>query len=544
MNDEAYMQDPFQIQRVRRWQWSAVAFALVLYSWSLAPTTFWLDSAQLQVRALEAFQWSPDARQYPLYIFMARLLTLALSPVNAAWGLNALTAAFGCLAVYWLFELLTRLRISAPAALAGCVAYTVAHTVWYVSVITEVYTLFALLLFGMLAAVVRWSRERPQSLYGAAFLLGLGMGHHRLMWLALAPLGLYVWLRRAELTPGVRRRSFGVFLVGLLPLASWAAYYLWSGHTVGEFFNAYFFSGIPNWRTVMQDVSPTKFGKSALLFALFFVYNFVGAALIFGAAGFVSAWRRRTPETWLFVSLAAVNMAFGLDYNVEDQWVFFLPVYAVFVVWVAQGADAWLRRLQAREKPFRRWAVPVMLVVLAATPILTYAVTPRILADTNVLPAKRANAEAYYRMLFNPSRRGDRAAYEFARRVFDEVPRNSVLLCDAASYSVLRYFQQSENVGHTIWLGFLDSTDADYLRSVIAEHESSHEVYLVLNPFHPWSSQADFERVGKGVGSDLSLYKADPTTGAKALIMTRRQSVAPVAALRVRSSSCSSCSAT
>ena len=512
--------DPFASRRAHYWQWIALAVATLIYSWSLAPTTFWLDSAQLQVRALEGFQWSPDARQYPLFVLLARLLTFTLDPVNTAWGLNALTAALGCVAVFFLFDLLRHLRLSPPAALAGSLAFTAAHTVWYFSVITEVYTLFLVFLFGTLRAAIRWTSREPRFLPLTTFLLSLGLGHHRMMLLAVPPLAVYLWLKREHITPGAHRRAGLSFAVGLFPLASWALFFLLQGHSLAELTHTYLFSGINDWRNVMQEVSVAKFQHSTMVLGVFFTYNFFGPALMLGLLGVFTCLRKPTRETWLLGGFGLIAFVFALDYSVEDQWAFFLPLYAVFAIWVAMGFEAVLQFARARDTQFLRTKVIALLALIVAVPMATYHFTPVAMNAANMNPFGRADARGFHRTLLNPNRQGDRTPHEFAARIIELVPPDTVLLCDAGSHSVLRYYQLAEGLGQSMWLGFLDSTDPDYLRPLIAATYAGHEVYVVLHPYHRLEEGEHVKQVAERVADDVPLFKVIPPAATKPLLET------------------------
>ena len=114
-----------------------------------------------------------------------------------------------------------RLCNRAVAAAAGALAFGLSSAFWSQAVISEVYTLEALLVAFVIFALLVWRDTRnDRYLLLCAFLMGLSLTHH-LTSLLLVPAALaFVFLtdRRVFSKVGLMLKSFGLFLIGLLPL--------------------------------------------------------------------------------------------------------------------------------------------------------------------------------------------------------------------------------------------------------------------------------------------------------------------------------------
>src|SRR6266516_2695140 len=207
--------------------------ALLLYSWTLAPTVTLTDSGELIVVAHGLGVAHPPG--FPLWVILAHLASLV--PLgNVAVRINFSSALFAALASAMLTlvvvelmiaasYLLTRkkrsaqrnkkaedspiaqLLICAPALGAGLLM-AFARTLWAYATIAEVYTLNALLILIILFLMLRRRRYiladrlntrpaiRPHDkwLYGAALLFGLALGiHHVTVGLMLPALAVLVY---------------------------------------------------------------------------------------------------------------------------------------------------------------------------------------------------------------------------------------------------------------------------------------------------------------------------------------------------------------
>src|SRR6266545_7166075 len=193
--------------------------ALLLFSWTLAPTVTLTDSGELVVVAQGVGVAHPPG--FPLWVILAHLASLV--PLgNIAVRINFSSAVFAALASAMLTLVVAELIVTgsrfaaprrrnkparqgsniessktggllmfAPAIGAGLLM-AFCRTLWAYATITEVYTLNALLVLLVFFLVVQWRRRiietRTDSsveiathdtwIYAAAFVFGLAMGVH------------------------------------------------------------------------------------------------------------------------------------------------------------------------------------------------------------------------------------------------------------------------------------------------------------------------------------------------------------------------------
>src|SRR5258705_885192 len=216
---------------------ASVAFlvALLLYSWTLAPTVTLTDSGELIVVARGLGIAHPPGG--PLWIVLAHVASLGPFG-NVAQRINfssAFLAALACATLTLVVaELIVtapylaaskrrkrstqqikqteesgiaRLMVAAPAVGAGLLM-AFSRTLWSYATITEVYTLNAFLVLLVFFLVVRWRRRLIETrtdssaaaathdtwIYAAAFVFGLAMGvHHVTVALTLPAIAVVVY---------------------------------------------------------------------------------------------------------------------------------------------------------------------------------------------------------------------------------------------------------------------------------------------------------------------------------------------------------------
>lgn len=226
-----------EIGRMKHPLTTLALFAVVLgfYTYTLAPSLNWADSARVQLDVVlggSTYWHFPEASlvpvddlpfnrlgiapsDHPLFVLLGQLALLA------PWGerlvrLNLLSALLGALAVALLFRLGHYLTGDRWAAGLGAGALAVSHSFWFHSVTTEVYTLHAAFMVSLIWLALRWAEEgRPGQLTTFALLAGLGLANHLMLALLLpatvgymalaATRGAGAWYRPARYAALVRR---------------------------------------------------------------------------------------------------------------------------------------------------------------------------------------------------------------------------------------------------------------------------------------------------------------------------------------------------
>jgi Protein O-mannosyl-transferase TMEM260-like len=195
----------------------------VLYAVTLAPTVLpygapdTLDSPMLQAEVSVLGIGHPTG--YPTYMMLTHLFTY-LSPGDPAYGINVASAVYGVAAVLVVYLAGLRLCRRAVAAAAGALAFGLSGAFWGQAVISEVYTLEALLMAIVILALLVWRDTRAgRYLLLSAFLVGLSLTHHltSVLLVPAAPAFVFLTDRSVFSKVGLMLKSLGLFLLGLLP---------------------------------------------------------------------------------------------------------------------------------------------------------------------------------------------------------------------------------------------------------------------------------------------------------------------------------------
>jgi Protein O-mannosyl-transferase TMEM260-like len=379
-----------------RWPVVAVGIsALAIYALCLAPGLTWshdgADGGDLLAAALT--QGVPHPPGYPTYQILLRA-AIALFPGEPARAGNWLSALCAAGAAALLADLALRMLPArpwrGPIALVAAVTWAVSPTLWSQAVITEVYTLHALLLAALLWLLWRW-RERSSAqhpgrpwLAAAGFVFGIGLGSHLSTLLALPGVAAWLWANRLLLKPlraagwaaifGATLLGLGVFLY--LPAAArgdppvnWG-----DPRSVPQFW----------WLVSGQIYRPLVFGTGMhdLLSRIAAWTGEASVQLGGGPWGALIAlaglfWLDRHDHAWWRATLL-IGLAFSIyaiGYGTRDSYVYLVPVWTVAALWLAAGL-AWGAEAVASAKFSRRalrlLRIPLLLV-LVGLPVLSLA---------------------------------------------------------------------------------------------------------------------------------------------------------------------------
>src|ERR687893_1663750 len=171
----------------RRWGAALLGGAVaiffgILYIGTVAPTVLpygapdTLDSPMLQAEVSVLGVGHPTG--YPTYMMLTHLFTY-LPFGDPAYSVNLASAVYGVAAVFVIYLAGLRLGGRAVAAAAGALAFGLSDAFWGQAVISEVYTLEALLVASVVLALLAWRDTRADRyLLLSAFLVGLSLTHH------------------------------------------------------------------------------------------------------------------------------------------------------------------------------------------------------------------------------------------------------------------------------------------------------------------------------------------------------------------------------
>jgi Protein of unknown function (DUF2723) len=412
--------------------------ALLLYSWTLAPTVTLTDSGELIVVAYGLGVAHPPG--VPLWIILAHLASL-FPFGNVAVRINfssALFAALACailtLAVAELMitasflaaskrgnkgakeskktedSNIARLFVAAPALGAGLLM-AFSRTLWSYATITEVYALNALLITVIFFLMLRWRRRivadrmhigtamdagrivSPNTthdalLYGAAFVFGLVLGvHHVTVALTLPAVGVIVYRTQGARFFSSRRLAYAA----LISIGALVAVYAYLPFAASR-------SPVINWgdpRSLQEiwwhitgrqyqvylSFRPEIMGKQFAEFCGMalreFSVSWLPLPLVLAFAGYVYAFKRDRTTFWFLLSIVIANLAYDLNYEIaEDKDAYYLPVFISIAIAAGFGIRWLIQSPVSKPLPLGKPSLAAATAVLLACVIALTANWP------------------------------------------------------------------------------------------------------------------------------------------------------------------------
>jgi hypothetical protein len=405
--------------------WAGIVFlvALILYSWTLAPTVTLTDSGELIVVAYGLGVAHPPGS--PLWIILAHLASLVPFG-NVAVRINFSSALFAALASAMLTLVVAELMITtgycvpwkkrgvrqkrkaedsrigrllvfAPAVGAGMLM-AFSRTLWSYATIAEVYALNALLIVVVLFLMLRWRRcimadptntglaitIHDRWLYAAALVFGLALGvHHVTVGLMLPALGILVY-RTEGLKFFTSRRLLYAALISIGALVAVYAYlpFAASGSPIINWGNPRSLQEIW-WHItgrqyrVFFSFSPNIIGGQFIAFCRMLLHEFgiawLPLPLVLAFVGFVHAFKRDRATFWFLLFIVIADLAYALSYEIaEDKDAYYLPTFIAVAIATGFGIR-WIVQLTASKSvplPKSYWIAAIAVLLTFATALV------------------------------------------------------------------------------------------------------------------------------------------------------------------------------
>jgi hypothetical protein len=209
----------------RKWNnitgWLLFVISATVYILTLEPTVSFWDCGEFILAAFKLQVGHPPGA--PLFLMIGRIATLfAGSDVSkAAVMVNTFSALSSGLAIMFLFWTITHLVRKVftnglepearhiPAILGsgilGALTYTFSDTFWFSAVEGELYALSSLITALVFWAMLKWENEADKPYAGRwiiliSYVMGLGLGVHRLNLLVIPVLVFVFYFRKYEVT--------------------------------------------------------------------------------------------------------------------------------------------------------------------------------------------------------------------------------------------------------------------------------------------------------------------------------------------------------
>ena len=394
--------------------------ALLLYTFTLAPTVTLVDSGELILAAWGLGVAHPPG--VPLWVMLAHVASL-LPFGNVAVRINFSSALFAALACAMLTLVVAELLITAssfatpkgtskaaqqskkredltgggflifaPAVGAGLLM-AFSRTLWFYATITEVYALNALLILVVFFLMVRWRRRIFETqttkggqvtihdnwLYTAAGVFGLATGdHHVTVGLTLPAIAVVVY-RTQGLKFFTSRRLFYAALISIGGLIAVYSYLPWAASR----------SPVMNWGNPrsLQEIWWHITGRQ---YRVFFVFSpaIMGAQFVefcrmalreFGFpwlpltpflafAGFATAYKRDRTAFWFLLLIVIADLAYCLSYEIaEDKDAYYLPAFISVAIAAGFGVHWLIQVVRHRSAPVAKpYLVGAIAIALTA----------------------------------------------------------------------------------------------------------------------------------------------------------------------------------
>jgi hypothetical protein len=373
------------------------AVALLLYTFTLAPTVTLVDSGELILAARGLGVAHPPG--FPLWVMLAHLASL-LPFGNVAMRINFSSAVFAAGACAMLTLVVAELLITVPSifrskqaskaaqrsrkqvgltggrlliigpAVGAGLLMAFSRTLWSYATITEVYALNALLILVVFFLMVHWRRRVIETkkdadeqvtihdawLYSAALVFGLATGvHHVTVGLTLPAIAAIVYTTQGLKFFGSRRLLFAalISIAGLItvyaylpfaascsPVMNWgnprSLQAIW-WHITGRQYRVFF-----SFSPATMGVQFVEFCRMALRE---FGFPWLPVVPFLAFAGLVSAYKRDRTAFWFLLLIVVADLAYCLSYEIaEDKDAYYLPTFISMAIAAGFGIR-WLIQL-------------------------------------------------------------------------------------------------------------------------------------------------------------------------------------------------------
>jgi hypothetical protein len=327
---------------------------LGVYISNLCPSLWLMDSGEFVFHA--SVLGIPHPTGYPLYIQLGKFMTF-LPGLDAPLAINLFSAIMASLTVAFLYRIIymleKRMLVSATAALL----FGFSLTFWWQAEIAEVYSLHTFFLVWMTYLLLRVRETGDlRAFLLLSFVLGLSFTHHMSTVLITPAILYFVWtFRRSEvLSFRIIVPAFILFLVGLsvylfIPLRAGLPppfnYPQLHGVDPGKLTGLFW---LVTGRIVKADMFQYGMGemdKPITYYLVIMARDFLYIGIPIGIYGAMVQYKRdlRIFITFLLAFLAYV--VFFINYGVVDQYVFFIPSFLFWSIWVGVGLSDLNRRI-------------------------------------------------------------------------------------------------------------------------------------------------------------------------------------------------------
>jgi hypothetical protein len=429
-----------------RWAWMVLFVGvLAVYLLTLTPGVLGGDPGELQFvpRILSI----PHPTGTPLYLVLGKVWShLPLGP-TVAWRMNLLAAVSASLATVVVYHCVYLAWQHPVPALVAALSLAFGVTFWEQALLADKYAFNALMVSLVVYLALRWGKARsPAVLNLLALTYGLSLAHHRTMALFSPVLLAYVWCHERGALWRDWRRLLRLAALCLAPLLLY--FYLpwaearglppgtWHPRTARDWYDYLFDTG----RTGLVYVDPNDLGEMLLFYGRTLLRDFTWFGVLLGVGGLAWQFRRRWADALFLLVNYLVQAFLAANHHVPRHWVYFIPSFLIFALWVGEGvAVVWRVVEQGAGERDRVRLLFLSVLTLAA---LAWIVIP---FPARYRPLREAHLGAGvldpWRQTLKLGHMGDRVGSAIAH-----VAPDAVIVCDWEQATALWYFQQVEGL--------------------------------------------------------------------------------------------------
>lgn len=367
-----------RLLRKNAWAVGLSAICFALYVWTLAPSLLGGDAGELQLVPPLLSLAHPTG--YPLHSLLGYVWSHIIPIGSIAWRMNLLIATAAAIGVGLLYQCILELTHARIAAALAALAFATAPIFWGQAVLADKYALNAALLCAVLWAVVREHQSpNTSTLARTALFYGFSLTHHRSM-LVFGPLIVahWLWLYRRQW------RNVRLWLIAIVGVIAPLSLYLYLpfAEQRGLPPNLWHPRNLRDWLVYLSDaqfIAAVRPDQSLIGNLQYYgqtlreQFGWLGLAL--GGLGLITQLKKRR---WAALGLLIGFVAQAVltsGYQVFRNWVFFIPSFVLFSVWMGEGLAAIqsiLQRISARAAIGTLCTALVGLGLIAPTFATTY----------------------------------------------------------------------------------------------------------------------------------------------------------------------------
>jgi Protein O-mannosyl-transferase TMEM260-like len=349
-----------------------VVLSMVLYVRTMLPGVgYSADTAKFQY--VGYILGTPHPPGYPTYLLLNHVFTRVIPIGSIAYRANLLSAVFATGSILILFEILCLLEVSNSVAAITCLTFSVTRTFWSQAVIAEVYTLNVLFLTGVIYFLFRWMIIRKDSyLITACAIYAFSFGNHLTIITFLPAIFYLIWSTDRSVFFN-KRLIFPI--AGFIALGALQYLYpIWRYYNPNTLFLE---MQTPDLRRLLGAVTGGHFKPRMFPFSIgtvlleripMFLSLLWKEYFLLIAVAAVGIWKTRSNKARLFLLLGILgNLAFSLNYDIRDIFVYFIPTYLILAVFIGIGFQALKHSI-----PQKFSNVVLLLMILVPVSLLFY----------------------------------------------------------------------------------------------------------------------------------------------------------------------------